>query len=281
MLGAFLRLLVLIAGGIILAQITSFSFIALTMEGGERSLAGLNSMTLRWILLIGHIFTFIIPCILFVVLNYKEKKWDLLRLKKKVNFTLLALCFLFCVVSYPAVTYSYTINSYIPLADFMINQESTTAATLAKVLEMPSLPVFLLNLVIIAIVPALGEELLFRGLIMDFVEKSSKNGHLAVWISAAAFSFFHLQFQGFLPRMLLGALLGYSFLYTRNLWVPILLHFINNAIPIAALYFADLELAALDPNESQGIHWSVGLVSALMGIGLLYYIRNKVREHEV
>jgi len=281
MLGSFLRLLVLIAGGIILAQVASLGIMmAAGLEIENPSLSTLSASTLRIILMTGHLLTFILPSLLFIYINYKEEKWKITRLDQTINLNVLLLCILFCLVSYPAVTYSYTINSYIPLADWMIGQENTTAATLEKILTMDHLGVFLFNLLLIAVIPAIGEELLFRGLIMDFIERSSKNAHLAVWLSAAAFSLFHLQFQGFLPRLLLGALLGYSFLFSRNLWVPIILHFLNNAAPVASLYFIDQELASIDPNDTPELHWSIGLASVLLGIAVGYFIYYKYRSDE-
>ncbi|WP_235296889.1 CPBP family intramembrane glutamic endopeptidase [Portibacter marinus] len=281
MLGAFLRLLVLLAGGIILAQLASLGIMmASGHEIENANLNGLSANTLRTILLTGHLLTFILPCLLFIYLNYKDDKWKITRLDQTVSLNLFLLCVLFCVVSYPAVTYSYTVNSYIPLAEWMIGQEQSTAATLEKILTMDSLGLFVFNIILIALIPAIGEELLFRGLIMDFLERSIKNAHWAVWISAAAFSLFHLQFQGFLPRLLLGALLGYSFLFTRSLWVPILLHFLNNAAPIASLYFINEDLASIDPSDTPELHWSVGMVSAILGILVGYYIYTRYRKHE-
>jgi hypothetical protein len=64
-----------------------------------------------------------------------------------------------------------------------------------------------------------------------------RSRHLAVWVTSLIFSLVHFQFYGFLPRLFLGALLGYLFLYTGNLWIPILFHFINNATVLVMNYF--------------------------------------------
>lgn len=281
MLSAFLRLLLLIAGGFILSQLIAAGIVL--SAGGDLSsegMAALSATAMKSILLASHLFTFIAPCFLFIYLNYKERKWQILHLDKPIDFSLLLICMLFVIVSYPAVTYSYTVNSWIPLADWMINQESSTTATLEKILEMKNINVFLFNVLLIAIIPGIGEELLFRGLIQDFIEKSSKNIHIAVWTAALAFSAFHLQFQGFLPRLLLGALMGYSFVFTRNLWVPIILHILNNMIPIVTLYFFGSDVAAIDPNDTQEIHWSAGLISLALGIGVALFLYKKTKLNE-
>jgi membrane protease YdiL (CAAX protease family) len=281
MLSAFLRLVLLILGGFILAQLAAM-LILFASAGGVSSdaVSNLSPNTIKAVLLISHIFTFILPCLLFIHLNYQDKKWQILRLSKGFELSTLLLCIGFIAVSYPAVTYSYTVNSWMPLADWMVSQEENTAATLEKILKMDSLGVFFFNVFLIAIIPAIGEEVLFRGLVMDFIEKSSKNVHLAIWGSAIAFSLFHLQFQGFLPRLLLGALLGYSFYFSRSLWVPIILHFLNNAAPIVALYFFGNDLAAINPADSTEIHWAAGLASLLIGITVGFLIYKKTKSNE-
>ena len=96
---------------------------------------------------------------------------------------------------------------------------------------------FILNLLIVAGLAALAEEIFFRGALQQFIQEKTANGHAAVWVTALIFSVVHFQFYGFFPRFVLGALLGYLFLYTHNLWVPILVHFINNASVIVLSYF--------------------------------------------
>jgi len=95
----------------------------------------------------------------------------------------------------------------------------------------------LLNLVVIALLPALGEELIFRGIIQQKLAASWQQPQLAIWATAIIFSSIHLQFQGFFPRVLLGAALGYLFMWTRNLWIPIFAHFVFNASQILVQYF--------------------------------------------
>ena len=96
--------------------------------------------------------------------------------------------------------------------------------------------IWIINLFIMAILPAIGEEMLFRGIIQRYFINIIKNYHIAVWITAVIFSLFHLQFYGFIPRLVLGALLGYMMVWSGNLWVPITAHFFNNAFGVT-VYF--------------------------------------------
>lgn len=87
---------------------------------------------------------------------------------------------------------------------------------------------FSINIFMIVFLPALGEELLFRAVLIRYLRSIFKNIHVAVWVSAIIFSAFHFQFFGFLPRMFLGLVFGYLFVWSGSIWLPILAHFINN-----------------------------------------------------
>lgn len=88
------------------------------------------------------------------------------------------------------------------------------------------------NLITLALLPAVCEEFLFQGTIQRFFHKGNMNPHLAIWVTAFIFSAIHLQFFGFIPRLLLGAYLGYLFYWSRSLWLPILAHFLHNALTL-------------------------------------------------
>jgi len=95
---------------------------------------------------------------------------------------------------------------------------------------------FLAALVILSVVPAIGEELLFRGVLQNKIQQLTKNYHVAIWIAAFVFSAIHFQFYGFVPRLLLGALFGYLYVWSGNLAIPMLAHFVNNGFTLLLLY---------------------------------------------
>ena len=96
----------------------------------------------------------------------------------------------------------------------------------------------LVNLLVIALIPAVGEELLFRGVIQRTLQQRY-NLHAAVWITAALFSFAHFQFLGFYPRLLLGVLLGYAAAWSGSLRTSMLLHFFNNGSAVVAYWLCN------------------------------------------
>jgi len=137
----------------------------------------------------------------------------------------------------------------------------------------------ILNLVIVAGLAAVSEEAFFRGALQQFLLEKFRNGHAAVWLTALFFSIIHFQFYGFLPRLLLGALLGYLFLYTQNLWIPVTFHFINNASVIVLHYFwGNSEwFSRLDKMPVTFPYMAAAVVSALLTLFLfwIYVKRNQ------
>jgi len=107
----------------------------------------------------------------------------------------------------------------------------------------------LVALLIIGVFPAVGEELVFRGLLQNKLQMATKNAHLAIWISAVIFGVFHMQFFGVVPRILLGALFGYIYLYSGNIWYPILAHFVNNGLAVIIMYFGPMYVEDFNPTE--------------------------------
>ncbi|PKQ70078.1 CPBP family intramembrane glutamic endopeptidase [Raineya orbicola] len=113
-----------------------------------------------------------------------------------------------------------------------------------KLTQMHDFGDFLIVLLIIAIIPAFAEEFLFRGLVQNEFLRWFKNPHLAVWVTGAIFSAIHFQFLGFFPRMILGALLGYVYVWSGNIFYPMLGHFVNNGVQVLALYLAQRNLVS-------------------------------------
>ena len=95
----------------------------------------------------------------------------------------------------------------------------------------------LVNLLMIGVIAAVGEELIFRGLMQSLMTQMLKNPHMAILITALLFSAFHFQFFSFLPRFVLGLILGYLMYYGQSIWYPILAHFVNNAMGVIYYYF--------------------------------------------
>jgi membrane protease YdiL (CAAX protease family) len=124
--------------------------------------------------------------------------------------------------------------------------------------------VFILNLILIAFLPGIGEELVFRGILQKHIGGIFKNPIAAIWISAFIFSAIHFQFEGFFPRIVLGATLGYLYYWTGNLWVPMIAHAFNNGFQIALIYFTGMDVSEFDEKSSNQLQWWMIPISVVL-----------------
>lgn len=131
----------------------------------------------------------------------------------------------------------------------------------------------LVAFLVIAIVPGIGEEVLFRGILQRNFSYWLGNPHVGIWLAAALFSAIHVQFLGFFPRMLLGALFGYLYLWSGNIWVPILAHFVNNGFTVLMVYLYQQKLVPINIESAESVPIPGAIVALGITTGLLYYFR--------
>jgi uncharacterized protein len=126
----------------------------------------------------------------------------------------------------------------------------------------------IVNLLVMALVAALSEELFFRGLLQQLFIKNRLNPHLAIMLTAFLFSAFHLQFFGFLPRLFLGMILGYLYYITQNLWVPIVAHFFNNAFAVVSVHLFSEEISS-SATPPEGADQNIGIAFVLLSVAMV------------
>ena len=209
----------------------------------------------RWISLLTHLSTFAIPALLTMWFLTRQN-WAF-SLKLTIRPTVRNLCFgsFFILLSFPVAQLLYWLNRQLPLPPWATQMEETTQRTLESLLVMNSPGELLFNLMVIAVVPAIGEELVFRGIVQQRLSHFLPKAWQAIWLSALLFSLFHLQFAGFLPRLLLGAVLGYLFYWTQNLWIPIIAHLLINGLQLIVTYIYAGSLNDLTNAESIFSYW--------------------------
>ena len=132
---------------------------------------------------------------------------------------------------------------------------------------------FLFAFLIIAILPGIGEELVFRGLLQPQLHRATGNAHIAIWISAILFSAIHMQFFGFVPRVLLGALFGYLYLWSGNLIIPMFAHFMNNGFSVLMLYLHQLGIVDIDIETTEAAPWPAVIGFSIITFGLMVYLK--------
>jgi membrane protease YdiL (CAAX protease family) len=139
----------------------------------------------------------------------------------------------------------------------------------------------ILAVVIIAVLPAIGEEIVFRGLIQNELYRATKNIHVSIWFAAVLFSAIHFQFFGFVPRLLLGALFGYLYYWSGNLILAIVAHFVNNAVSVIALYYYQQGTLSYDIESQEAAPPNVVMFSALLAAALLYYLYKYYQDRKI
>lgn len=231
-----------------------------------------NRAALRIFLFFNNAFMFFFPAILFSTLLYRKEWFISVSADVIPKLTSIILSILTIFASVSLVEYLFQFNSSFSLPQWMIDAEARSKEVVGVVLTMDSVWELLANLFIVALIPAIGEEWFFRGVLQDRLLKVFKNEHLTVWFVAIIFSAVHMQFQGFLPRVLLGAILGYMFVWSKSLWLPIIAHFFNNGFQILYLYFSENKEEALDIISTETVWWKV-LLSLTLTIGLMLVLR--------
>jgi uncharacterized protein len=260
----------------VLEKMYGFNFNLLQTSLSENSPVNDRNF-IRAILFLNHVFSFILPAILTAILVYKKLAVNYLKLTKLPDFRTASLAFLLLAVSVPLVQYSYLINKMIPLPQWMHGLEQDTSKMLEAIIKKDFWYEAVINVLLIGVIPAIGEEMMFRGILQQQLGRIFRNEHVMVWLSAAIFSAIHLQFEGFLARMILGALLGYLFVWTRNLWVPMIVHLLNNGLQIIAMYAANIKPSEM---EKMGGDDKMTWWMALISLGLVVYVAGFIRPKE-
>ena len=166
----------------------------------------------------------------------------------------------------PIINYSYEWNQGFSFPQWMLEYDMRAEKITNSFLQMDSFNHLALNILVMALVPALGEEIFFRGFLQTKMSSWLQNRHLAIFITAIIFSAIHMQFQGLAPRFLLGLLLGYYFYWSGSLLLPIIAHFLNNGIVVLSFYtgFNNLSEFSLKSPSFQELFFSIIAVSLLL-----------------
>jgi len=248
-------------------------------------------MALKYFQIVNQFGVFILPAFVFVLLTDNDITGYLGLRENRHNLSIVNGVVLI-MVSLPLIHWLMELNSAIRLPEYLSGMENwmkakeEEAQVLTEVfLSAKSIGGFLFNLIMIAAVAAIGEELIFRGILVRLFREWTRNVHLAVFIPALVFSALHLQFYGFIPRLLLGMFLGYLFVWTGSLRVPIIVHFANNAFAVILSFIDARGLVHVDAEKVgySSSPWVIG-ASMLLTISVLvviYYHERRLRMSKV
>ena len=197
---------------------------------------------LKYLQIINTLGLFLFPPLIFAWLaDHRPQAYLTLDIKPAIVTTISGAAAILVIL--PFVHWTASINEMLQLPEWLSGLERWMKESEAEAAEITEL--FLgtgrvsglsVNLLMIALLPALGEEFLFRGVLLRLFREWTGKMHLAVIISALLFSALHLQFYGFLPRFILGLVLGYLFVWSGTVWVPVVVHFVNNGVAVVAAW---------------------------------------------
>ena len=191
------------------------------------------------------ILAFILPAVVTMAIIYR-RPFHVMGLDRAPSWLAITIVILFYVISLPAMNWLVEMNKAMSLPSWMagIEQamraaEDSAAEVTQEMLNINSVGQLILCVLVVGVMAGLSEEMLFRGAMLRTMQDSRLGKHAVVWITAILFSAFHLQFYGFVPRMLLGVWLGYLFVWTGSLWVPIIAHTLNNSTMVLMSYLSN------------------------------------------
>ncbi len=150
--------------------------------------------------------------------------------------------------------------------------DSESAAFLGRVLDEQSFWGVAMSVVLVALLPAVSEELFFRGTLMPLVKRCTGSWHVAIVGSAAIFSLMHLDAEGFLPRFIMGGILGVLLYMTKKLWVPMLFHFTNNLFVVINVIWSDESTVELLNAETEDPGVWLSIISVIFTLGEIHFI---------
>ena len=222
---------------------------------------------------------FILPPLVLAYL-WSEKPFEYLRLDTKTKALDIVYVFVFMMLIIPFVNLLGDLNQHLELPkalegieNWMKTSEEQAKVLTEKLLAVRDVQGLLFNIILIAMLPALGEELIFRGALQRILHEW-KGAIFAIWVAAFVFSAIHFQFYGFVPRLLMGAFFGYLLLWSGNLWLPILAHFTNNVLAVIFYYFKNngYQMPDIDTIGTGDTIW-LGMASGALGIFGFFFLK--------
>jgi len=252
----------------------------LSVLSKQSELLSLNDLNfIRYLLVVQDIALLLVPSYIVLILMKRDKGYALAELKIP-DFKDISLVIVLMLCVFPATAFTGEINSMMDfpaglsgVEDWMTEKEQQADTLIKSLITADTFGIMLLNLFSLALMPAIAEEFLFRGVFQRIFARLFRSRHLAIWITAFIFSAIHFQFFGFLPRFILGLIFGYLYLWSGTLWLPVTAHFVNNAFPVIFSYLQGVESLSIPvgiPLWKQALALPVPVV---IGIVILLHFR--------
>ena len=278
----FFALLLFILGGNLIASVLGLTLFY-SIHGAQASMEQYPDM-LRLLQFLSAIGTFLVPSLALAWLFSRQPK-DYLQIRKIKEGQTVAWVLLSMVCIVPLINLLTYWNGSLslpewaaPVEAWMRQQEDTMQHFTELLIYGGGFSPLLSNLIVVALTAAVTEEFLFRGALQRIIGQWTANPHVVIWIAAIIFSAFHLQFYGFIPRMLLGAYFGYLLLWSRSIWLPVCAHFFNNALSVIVMSNVSLKEYELLTGEVSEATAGALVLPAIIGTVAFLLVAWKLRK---
>ncbi len=241
-----------------------------------------NVPVLKFLQITQSLSLFVIPPVIFGWFVVRDP-WLYLNINKSPDRQLVVVVLVLAVLVLPVLNLLSVINQELRLPGFLSGIEEWMKRTEEQAgdltesfLTVNTFPGYLVNVLMVVLIPAFGEEFFFRGVLQKIFQRWFRNPHVAILFVAILFSAFHMQFYGFLPRFVLGILFGYLFYWSGNIWYPVLAHAINNFLPVTLTYFfcGQFDPAGLDKVGTGPDAWLWAIPAMILSIvAILFFYR--------
>ena len=243
-------------------------FVIASVALGVLMAVGSNKLAMMRIgIVVQDVFMLVAPAVLTAVL-VTRRPVEMLSLGKFPRLQPLLLGILTLVVATPLMEGIVLWNQNITLPhsmaafeNFMRQLEEQAGGSVEFLLGPHTVGNLMVSILLVGVLTGFSEELFFRGALQRLLASTRMGSHAAIWIAAFVFSAVHLQFFGFVPRLLLGAFFGYLLLWSGSIWLPMIAHTLNNSLYIITRYAngGDVSDAVTATNTS----WVAMLISAV------------------
>lgn len=234
--------LLLVVFGAVLGSLLAFVVM------GFGSMSDINGLRVGQIC--SQVVGFVLPPLFYAFLM-KEKPINYLGFKKMPLVALLGVAAMFTVLPFNSMITEWNESFTLPESMAKIEEsfrrtQDMADALMDKLLSVDNIGGLMINILMIGLLAAVGEELLFRSVIQPFMIRICKNAFVGILITSVLFSAMHFEFYGFIPRIILGMMLGYMFYITGSIWSSMLMHFVNNATIVVLYYLNFNKIIELD-----------------------------------
>lgn len=223
---------------------------------------------------ITQLLSFLVPVVLMTVIYYRGRQREYYRLDFSGRRWYLALVAVVAtLLLVPTIDWLTTWNDSWNLGrvgDALRTIQNATESIVENMMKTDTVAGLLGNLLVVALIPAVCEEVFFRAGIQNLLQRWVKNPHVAIWLTAILFSLLHGEVFAFMPRLLLGALLGYLYVYGGSLLPNMMAHFVNNALVVVLYWLVARGVLNIDPEAPLRVDWALTVLCSLAAVALLW-----------